>query len=415
MDSLPVRLCISVVLVAISGFINASDTAVCEANEARVNKLAEDGDKANKRAKWLIDRKQRVRNATHLYNVAFVAIISLMAYTMYQTIMQKVLATIAANSIWLIFGCYFPGKFARIKADDAVIRLAKFMRFFSCVSYPVRAVLSLISDVVLKLCRINPSDEVDEVTEEEILMMVDIGSSSGAIDPEEKEMINNIFEFDDTPAKDIMTHRTDVEFLWEEESKEEWDKVMSETNHSVYPVCGDGVDNIIGIINSRDFYREWNKNSDFDVHKLLKQAYFVPESIKADELLRNMQNDKIHFALVLDEYGGLGGIITISDLLEEIVGTLANDNDETDKDDIVQIDENTWRIDGGCDIDLVSETLGVELPVDEYNTMAGLVLSELGTIPDDGATPTVEAYGLNIKVTKVNDHRIEEVKVSKLQ
>ena len=224
-------------------------------------------------------------------------------------------------------------------------------------------------------------------------------------------MINNIFEFDDTPAKDIMTHRTDVEFLWIEDDIDTWDKSMLETNHSIYPVCDESVDNIIGVLASKDFYRLLRTEENPDVHSLLKTPFFIPESIKADELFRQMQKNKTHFAVVLDEYGGLGGIITISDLLEEIVGTLSSDTDEVEE-DIVQLDTNTWKISGGTDIDLVSETIGIELPVEEYNTFAGMILGELGTIPEDGTTPELEAYGLAIKVLKIEDHRIEESKVT---
>ena len=250
------------------------------------------------------------------------------------------------------------------------------------------------------------------MTEEEIRMMVDIGSESGAIDPDEKEMIHNIFELDDTQVGDIMTHRTDTEILWLED-KDTWKETVSETNHTIYPVCDNSIDNIVGTINSKDFYRTLLSGG--DVGALLRTPYFVPETLKADDLFRQMQKTKTHFAVVLDEYGGLGGIITMSDLLEEIVGNLSNEYDEKEDDDIVAIDSNTYRISGSCDIDLVSETLGVDLPVEEYNTFAGMILGELGTIPEDGATPELEAYGLQIRVTKIREHRIESALVTVLE
>lgn len=162
---------------------------------------------------------------------------------------------------------------------------------------------------------------------------------------------------------------------------------------------------------SKDFYRTLHEDKSPDVSRLLKTPFFVPDSIKADDLFRSMQKNKTHFAVVLDEYGGLGGIITISDLLEEIVGTLSNDADEVEE-EIVRLDSNTWRIDGAAEIEAVSEALGVKLPTEEYNTFAGMILGELGTVPEDGTTPEIEAYGLAIRVVRIEDHRIEEAKVS---
>ncbi|MDD6735236.1 MAG: hemolysin family protein, partial [Clostridiales bacterium] len=226
------------------------------------------------------------------------------------------------------------------------------------------------------------------------------------------EMIHNIFELDNTQVENIMTHRTDTELLWLEE-KDSWKDTISASNHSIYPVCHESIDNIVGTINSKDFYRTLLNNG--DVEAILRQPYFVPETLKADDLFRQMQKTKIHFAVVLDEYGGLGGIITMSDLLEEIVGSLSNEYDEVEEDDIVALDSNTYKISGSCDIDLVSETLGVDLPVEEYNTFAGMILGELGEVPEDGTTPELEAYGLQIKVTEIRDHRIESALVTVLE
>lgn len=173
------------------------------------------------------------------------------------------------------------------------------------------------------------------------------------------------------------------------------------------------MDNIIGTINSKDFYRTLLGGG--EIRSLLRTPYFVPETLKADDLFRQMQKTKTHFAVVLDEYGGLGGIITMSDLLEEIVGNLSNEYDDSEEDDITAIDANTYRISGSCDIDLAAETLGVNLPIEEYNTFAGMILGELGEIPDDGATPELETFGLQIKVTEIRDHRIESTLVTVIE
>ena len=418
LDSLPSRLFIALALLAFVALFRVAKISVDEANEARLQKFVDNGGNRAARVMWLLDNKSRFHATVNFVLVLLITAIStLVCDSVYYFVtthrsVTAVLSLLAADILIVIFGIYTPGKFAKKTADNTSLVLSGISKASVYILSPIIIVLTAVSNLLLRLMRINPdtADEED-VTEEEIRMMVDIGSSSGAIDPEEKEMINNIFEFDDTPAKDIMTHRTDVEFLWIEDDIDTWDKSMLETNHSIYPVCDESVDNIIGVLASKDFYRLLRTEENPDVHSLLKTPFFIPESIKADELFRQMQKNKTHFAVVLDEYGGLGGIITISDLLEEIVGTLSSDTDEVEE-DIVQLDTNTWKISGGTDIDLVSETIGIELPVEEYNTFAGMILGELGTIPEDGTTPELEAYGLAIKVLKIEDHRIEESKVT---
>ncbi len=414
MDSLPSRLFISLVLLVLAAVVRAFREACGRANEEKLE--AGIGTRA-KRALYLVSHRRKTRGAANLAVILCIAAQSAVVCEGLHFVIEGhntlalVLSLLCMAAVYALFGFCFPDKLGRIKADTVCVSLSGIMRIIVGVLGPADAAFGFLSDMLLRLLRINPESKIDNVTEEEILKLVDIGSSSGAIDPEEKEMINNIFEFDDTPAKDIMTHRTDVEFLWEEDGIDEWYKVMSETNHSIYPVCGENVDNIIGILVSKDFYRALHEEETPDVKKLLKTPFFVPDSIKADDLFRSMQKNKTHFAVVLDEYGGLGGIITISDLLEEIVGTLSNDGDETEE-EIVQLDSNTWRVAGSAEIETVSEALGVKLPLEEYNTFAGMILGELGTIPEDGTTPELEAYGLAIRVLRIEDHRIEEAKVS---
>ena len=417
LDSLPARLFISIVLLISMAVFRFAQSAVDEANEARMQKLTGDDDRLEKECRWLCDNKSQIHSTVQLANLLLITALTAFVFGYFHfeitdmPILSSILSVALADIVILIFGIYTPGRFAKHGSERKAFSVYYLLRAAVLILKPIVAVCRTVSKLILLVLGVNPDAE-EEITEEEILMMVDIGSSSGAIDPEEKEMINNIFEFDDTPAKDIMTHRTDVEFLWLEDDCDSWDKQMLETNHTLYPVCDEDVDNIVGIIASKDFYRMLRGNSR-DIHSIMRAPFFVPESIKADELFRQMQKNKTHFAVVLDEYGGLGGIITISDLLEEIVGTLSSDED-SDEDEIVRLDDNTWKILGTCDIDTVAEELDVELPTEEYNTIAGMILDELGKIPDDGTTPSLEAYGLSIKVLKVEDHRIELVKVAKI-
>ncbi|MDD6214117.1 MAG: hemolysin family protein [Firmicutes bacterium] len=417
MDSLPSRCLVIIALIIITGVLRCFEASIENVNEAKLQKLSDDGNSAAKKALKLTGNSIKFYNSIRVITVLTDFLISAISvYTfpdiLFSSLSPKsgvALSIIMAAVFTLIFGIYVPKRIADKYADEIVFKSAGLLTFIYYICLPFTMIFTFISNMVLRLFGISPTDIDEEVTEEEIRMMVDIGSESGAIAPDEKEMIHNIFELDDTSVKDIMTHRTDAVLLWFDE-KDEWEEIISSTNHSIYPVCKESIDNIIGTLNSKDFYKTLRNGC--EITSILRPAYFVPETIKADDLFRQMQKSKTHFAVVLDEYGGLGGIITMSDLLEEIVGNLSNEYDESEDDDIVQLDSNTWKISGSCDIDLVRETLGVDLPVEEYNTFAGMILSELGEIPEDGSTPELEAYGLQIRVTKIAEHRIEEAKVS---
>ncbi len=417
MDSLPARLFISFVLLMLTTLFRYAQSAVYEANEARFTKLADENEALEKKCNWICEHKAQIHSTVQFINLLFTTALVIYVFELFHiridgyVTLSQIASVLLADLVILIFAIYTPSRVAKQKSEQKALSMYGLLQISVLLLTPIIKLSQAISKGMLRIFRFNP-DLDEEITEEEILMMVDIGSSSGAIDPEEKEMINNIFEFDDTPAKEIMTHRTDVEFLWLEDDISAWDDAMQETNHTLYPVCDNDVDNIVGIVASKDFYRMLRYGCK-DVHSIMKEPFFVPESIKADELFRQMQKNKTHFAMVLDEYGGLGGIITISDLLEEIVGNLSNE-DDIEEAEIVRLDDNTWRILGSCDIDTVAESLDIELPNEEYNTFAGMIIDSLGKIPEDGSTPSLEAYGLSIKVLKVEDHRIELVKVAKL-
>lgn len=407
-------------MILLTGILRGLESSIQNVNEAKIGRLAQEGNKSAKRAMFLVENSNKLCNSLKVFTVVFELIVATLTvivlpvtlFSSIEVIYGIILSIAIVTCLLLIFGVYMPKRIAYLRGDNILLKTSGFIKLLYYIGLPVSIVLTFVSNIFLLIFGIKPNDEEEEVTEEEIRLMVDIGSESGAIDEDEKEMIHNIFELDDTQVKEIMTHRTDTEILWIDE-KEEWGEIIANTNHTVYPVCGESIDNIVGILKSNDYYKTRLANG--DISQILREPFFVPETIKADDLFRQMQHTKNHFAVVLDEYGGLGGIITMSDLLEEIVGTLSSEDDKAEEDDIIQLDSNTWIISGACDIDLVSETLGIELPIEEYNTFAGLILSELGEIPADGTTPELEAFGLQIKVTKIDDHRIESTKVAVLE
>lgn len=264
--------------------------------------------------------------------------------------------------------------------------------------------------LVLKLRALNK-----RVSEEDIRQLVDIGEETGNIEKEEKELIENVFEFNNSTAADVMVHRTDVTMIWIGDSPEEIMENIRTSGLTRFPVYDEDTDDIIGILNTRDYLLNAQEESPKSLRELLREPYFVPESVRTDVLFRDMQSRKVHFAVVVDEYGGTSGIITMEDLIEELVGNIYDEFDPQDEQEIVPLDDSHWRISGAAALEDVAEALGVEFPEDEEaETLGGLVFASLDVIPADGTHPTVDAHGLHIQVEELNDRRVEWARVSKL-
>ncbi len=254
----------------------------------------------------------------------------------------------------------------------------------------------------------------DDVTEEEILQIVDIGEEAGAIESTEKELIENIFDFNNHSAEDVMTHRTNVSAISIDDDRDTILSMIRETGLSRYPVYGEDMDDIIGILNARNFLLNCLDLNPKPLRDLLRPAYFVPETLQADILFRDMQKKKVHMAIVVDEYGGMSGVVTMEDLLEEIVGNIYDEFDPQATTPVVRLEDNLWRIAGAATLEEVAEAMEIELPLDdEFDTLGGLVFSALTFIPDDGSTPEVDVAGLHIRVEKFEDHHVVSALVSK--
>jgi putative hemolysin len=261
----------------------------------------------------------------------------------------------------------------------------------------------------------DPDEDLDEVSEEEIRMMVDAGSEKGTIDNEEREFIQNVFEFDDLTARELATHRTDVIMLDMEDSMDVWKETIHGTRHTRYPICEGSVDKIVGVLNAKEYFRLENKDRDTVMEFAVLPPYFVPDTIKADSLFRNMKREKRAFAVVLDEYGGTTGIITVNDLIAQLVGDMADENEGEEEALIEYMGENTWHVHGSALLDDLSEQLGVPLYCEDYDTLNGLVFHTLESVPGDGEDIEVEVSGLHIKVTEIENHQVETAIVTVLE
>ena len=255
---------------------------------------------------------------------------------------------------------------------------------------PIVWLLSKSTNAMLRLFRINPNSANDQVTEEEIRMMVDIGGENGTIQQDERTMIENIFEFNNTTAESVMIHRMDVVSIQVDDTYDDIIESIRESGLSRFPVYDDDIDDIVGVLNTRDFLLNAQIKEPKPLRELLRPAYLVPRPFRLTRFFRDMQKRKVHMAIVVDEYGGMSGIVTMEDLLEEIVGNIYDEFDPAEESEIVQLEDNLWRCSGNIDLETLSDELDVDLPLDEeYDTLGGLIFSRFTAILMTGAKPEV--------------------------
>ena len=409
----PLPACITqLVLLLVCAVITVMTVALEEINITALRKEAEDSPAADKLLR-LKENESRMVTAYHFWSALIYVCVELLSvfYVEEISIIPGCAAVLAASFAAVVIGRLAPARIAR-KSPEAIAGACYWlMAGFMVISIPFVAAAQWLARVGAALFGVDPDEELEDVTEEEIRMMVDIGTESGAIAPEEQELIQNIFEFDIMSAADVMTHRIDVAVLKLEDDPREWEKTARDTGFSRFPVCGESIDDIVGVVHARELY-EFLYDGTGDIKNIIRKAYIVPETVSTDVLFRNMQQEKNHMAVVVDEYGGFSGIVTMDDLLEELVGHINDEKEEQiEQDPIIQIDANTWEIDGTAPLDEVAEALGVKLPVDEYDTIGGLIFAQMDTIPEDGSTFEIDAYGLAMKVVKIAERRIEKVLV----
>ena len=437
MDGDPIgsQLLLQLILILINAFFAATETAVVSLNENKIRKQAESGDaKATQMLKMVeaptkfLSTIQVCITLSGFLASAFASerFASLMAQALYNAgwtfVSLKTLNTICVVLITLILSYFMivlgeltPKRIALQNPEKVASFSCGVIRAVSVIFTPIVWLLSVSTNGMLRLFGINPHDSGEEVTEEEIRMMVDIGSENGAIEQDERNMIENIFEFNNMTAADVMVHRIDVISIHVDDTREEILKVIKESGLSRFPVYDSDIDDVIGILNTRDFLLNAQSSHPKTVRELLRSAYLVPETVPADTLFSNMQKQKIHLAVVVDEYGGMSGIVTMEDLLEEIVGNIYDEFDPSEENEIEQIGENLWRVDGSVDLDTLSDALHVELPLEEeYDTLGGMILDHLNAIPEDGSTFSLDLAGMHIDVLTIADRRIEWTNVSLL-
>lgn len=417
-----------IVLIFLNAIFASAEIAVLSINETKLERMANDGNKKAKRlfkltrepAKFLATIQVAITLSGFLGS-AFAAdnfseplvewILSLGVKMPRATLdaIAVVVITLILSYFTLVFGELVPKRLAMKKSEAVAMGISGLVSGISVIFKPVVWFLSFSTNVVLKIIGIDPNEAEDDVSEEEIRMMVDAGSEKGTIDTQEKEFIQNVFDFNDITAKDVITHRIDVVGLWLEESDEEWAQTIHKSRHTLYPVCNETADDIVGVLNAKDYFRLQDKSRENVLNQAVTPAYFVPETIKADVLFKNMKATRNSMAIVVDEYGGMEGIVTFSDLIEELVGKIADEpEDEKIEPTAERIDEDHWEVKGNIILADLEKLTGVDLVNDDYDTLTGLVFSTLGAIPEDGENEIeIETDTMTILIKKVLEHQVE--------
>lgn len=433
--SIGVLLLVQVILIALNAIFASAEIAILSVNEAKLERLAAQGNKRAKRLYKLTREPARFLSTIQIaitlsgfLGSAFAAegfsdplvdwILGFGVKIHRETLdtIAVVVITLILSYFTLIFGELVPKRIAMKKSETLALAISGLVSAISVLFKPVVWFLSISTNVVLRLFGIDPNEEDDQVSEEEIRMLVETGGKKGAIDQEEQDFIQNVFEFDDLNAGEIATHRTDVTILWMEDEDPVWEKTIHDSRFNLYPICEESPDHVVGILNAKDYFRLDDRSRKMVLKEAVRPAYFVPETIKADVLFRNMKKTRNSLAVVLDEYGGMVGIVTLNDLIEELVGDLQDDTGEENINEphIEKLSEDTWLIVGNVELSEIEEELGIEIHAEDVNTFSGLVFDELDGIPDDGKYDIQLEYdGLHIHVKQIREHQIALAEIQK--
>ncbi|MGM0878015.1 MAG: hemolysin family protein [Bacillota bacterium] len=426
------------VLIILNAFFAASEIALISLNDNKVKLMADSGDKKAVMLYSLLSEPSRflatiqigITLAGFLASAfaaeSFAGRLANTLYGMGIPISEELLGTISVVVITLVLS-YFtlvlgelvPKRLALQKAEAISMFAVVPLTFLSKISSPFVKLLTLSTNLLVRLFGVDPNAEDENVTEEEIRMMVDVGKERGTIQETEKMMINNIFELDNKTVSDIMTHRTNIVGIPYNYGLKETVRLVNIERYTRFPVYKDKIDHIVGILHVKDliqFVEDCDERT-FNLKELLRDPYFVLESKRIDELFKEMQLNNIHMAIAIDEYGGTDGVVTIEDVIEEIVGNIFDEYDDRgiDEEEIIVLDNNTYLIPGMTNLYVVEDLLIIDLPTEEFDTLSGFVIGQLGYIPNGEEKPVVEFENMLFAVEEMDDKRIMQLRVTVLE
>ena len=436
MPNIASQILLQIVFILLNAFFAGSEIAFLSLSQIKLSKKAEDGDKTAAALLKVVENPNTFLSGIQVaitlsgfLSAAFGTenfsgyLDNFMLGTLHLplpagvvSVLSTVLVTVIISFFSIAFGEMVPKRIAMQKPMMFAVPALHVLRVVSVVFAPMFALLNVCTNGTLRLMGMKVEAEEGVASEEDLRLMVESSGEQGTIDQDEQEWIENVFDFNDMTASSAMTPEPDVTAFSLDEDPQEILKAIRETGLSRYPVYeDDDVNDICGILNARDFLLNLQEENPRPLKELLRPAYFVPESVHADQLFKDMQAQKQHLAVVVDEYGGTAGVITIEDLLEEIVGDIFDEFDPAEPQELTEMGKGMWRVAGSMRVEEFAEALDFELPEDrDYDTVAGLILSCLPSIPEDGTTPSVEVCGLQFDVQTIEDRKILWAMVHKI-
>lgn len=431
MDPDPANILIALFFLLFTILFQLCDEAFTATGEARIHELEDDGNRKARSIRRMTENAQRfsmrVRISTMFggiglsfcimrlfYKFVCISFIRLLGSGAITLLIVYLLMAIFSTFAFGFLCCILPRRLASRNPEKIAMAMAPIFAVTYALTYPLYGLCAFFAYPFVRIAGVKLHDESEAVTEEDIREMMDMGEEIGAIEGIQKDMVNNIFEFDDTSAAEIMTPRTDVTAVDVEDSLPEVLKLAVENGYSRLPVYEEDIDHIIGILYIKDLlpYVGRNLPKSVTVRSLLRGTLFVPDTKKCDELFEEMNQKHLQMAIVVDEYGGVAGIVTIEDLLESIVGNMQDEFDH-EEEEITQLDEDSFEVDGTLSVGELEELLDTELPEGDYDTVAGFVMDQLGHIPEEGEEAAVQFENLTFTVTEMDDLRIENIIVKR--
>lgn len=406
------QIIILLILLALSAFFSSNETALMSVNRIRLRSLADEG---NKRASMALDiledQMPKLLSAiligNNIVNISASSLATTLAYSFGGYMVSIV--TLILTVLILIFGEITPKNYATINAEKITLRYIPIFKFLMTIMTPVIFIINLFSRGVMRLMRVDPDAASKAMTEEELRTIVDVSHEDGVIESDEKEMIYNVFDLGDATAKDIMVPRVHVTFADVESTYDELIEIFREDKFTRLPVYKDSQNNIVGIINMKDLLL-YDKNEEFVIDRFLRKPHFTYETKSISDLLVEMKDSTFNIAIVLDEYGDMAGLITLEDILEEIVGEIHDEYDEKEDELVQKISDREYIIEGSMHLDDVNDHLDTELDSEDYDSLGGFIIEHLDRLPVAGDEVITED-GIRLIVEKLDKNRIEKVHV----
>lgn len=408
-----IQLLILVILILLSAFFSSAETSLTTANRIRIMNLAEEGSKRAAIMLKVIDDSGKMLSAILIGN----NIVNILASSLATVLTTRLLgnkgvgiATGVLTLLILVFGEITPKTLATIYSEKIGLLYAPVIYYLMIVLTPVIFIVNKLSLGFLKILRVDPNDKNDAMTENELRTIVNVSHEDGVIESEERQMIYNVFDFGDSLAKDIMVPRVDMIFAHVDATREELIEIFKKEKFTRLPVYEESTDDVIGILNIKDLLL-YENGMEFHVRDILRGAYFTYEYKKTSELMIDMKQDSNNLAIVLDEYGATAGLITLEDLLEEIVGEIRDEYDEDEKDLIRMLSENEYLIEGSMKLDDVNDALGLSFSSEDYDSIGGLIIELLDRLPEEHEAVITEE-GIRLEVETIDKNRIDTVRLT---